>query len=358
MTYINKADLMAQARGRWAFILQELGIPRDTLKNRHQPCPFCGGRDRYRFDDKDGNGTFICNQCGAGDGMELARRWLATDFSGSLNAVAGVLGIKGAAAPARPQTRSKAPDRPPEPQADKLAAIAAKLEQAQPVSQTTALQSIARYLAARGINSRVLDGIRKDALLLHPCLTYYHPTPNSKGYTHMGSYPAMLACITNAQGETAGLHITYLQPDCSGKLVLHHDGDTLPAKKMQSRFSGSLKGAAVRLFPHNGTLCVCEGIETALAVRELTGLPVWACLSANGLQSFAIPPDITELAIYADNDRHKQNTGEQAARRLAGRAIMQGITVKILTPKTDGNDWLDELNRIKEQLGGETWKAK
>jgi autotransporter-associated beta strand protein len=30
-----------------------------TLSGRHVPCPFCGGRDRFRFDDKNGAGTWI-----------------------------------------------------------------------------------------------------------------------------------------------------------------------------------------------------------------------------------------------------------------------------------------------------------
>jgi hypothetical protein len=38
-------------------------------KNRHQACPVCGGSDRFRFDDKEGRGTWFCNQCGAGDGL-------------------------------------------------------------------------------------------------------------------------------------------------------------------------------------------------------------------------------------------------------------------------------------------------
>ena len=40
-------------------------------QNRHQACPVCGGSDRFRFDDKEGRGTWFCNQCGAGDGLKL-----------------------------------------------------------------------------------------------------------------------------------------------------------------------------------------------------------------------------------------------------------------------------------------------
>ena len=33
----------------------------------------CGGKDRFRLDDKEGRGTWFCNQCGNGDGLDLVR---------------------------------------------------------------------------------------------------------------------------------------------------------------------------------------------------------------------------------------------------------------------------------------------
>ncbi len=32
------------------------------------------GKTRFRFDDKEGRGTWICNHCGAGDGADLAMK--------------------------------------------------------------------------------------------------------------------------------------------------------------------------------------------------------------------------------------------------------------------------------------------
>ncbi|NYY79755.1 hypothetical protein DMH17_06695 [Raoultella planticola] len=37
----------------------------------------CGGADRFRFDDKEGRGTWFCNQCGAGDGLKLVEKVFA-----------------------------------------------------------------------------------------------------------------------------------------------------------------------------------------------------------------------------------------------------------------------------------------
>ena len=79
-------DSLTAAQGRWREILRDLaGLQPEQLSNRHQPCPACGGRDRYRFDDRDGNGSWFCNQCGGkdhlgggGSGLDLlmrVRRW-------------------------------------------------------------------------------------------------------------------------------------------------------------------------------------------------------------------------------------------------------------------------------------------
>ena len=35
--------LRERARGRWVSILSALGVPLKSLRNRHGPCPVCGG---------------------------------------------------------------------------------------------------------------------------------------------------------------------------------------------------------------------------------------------------------------------------------------------------------------------------
>lgn len=84
-------ELRERARHHWQGILGNLGIS-GSLKNKHQPCPVCGGKDRFRFDDKDGYGTFICNQCGAGDGFRLIMNLLQCDFKHAASIVESYLG--------------------------------------------------------------------------------------------------------------------------------------------------------------------------------------------------------------------------------------------------------------------------
>src|SRR5687767_8881671 len=82
------------ARGRWRSILPALGIAANYLSGRHGPCPICReGKDRWRFDDKEGGGTWFCSQCGAGDGVKLVmlvRGWDFPEAAREIEAVAGV----------------------------------------------------------------------------------------------------------------------------------------------------------------------------------------------------------------------------------------------------------------------------
>jgi putative DNA primase/helicase len=94
-------DAHEAACGRWASILPHVGVPADALTGKHGPCPGCGGRDRFRFDDKDGRGTFICGGGGnviAGDGFTLLAHVCGFTDLDALRAVADHLGLKGDAA--------------------------------------------------------------------------------------------------------------------------------------------------------------------------------------------------------------------------------------------------------------------
>ena len=55
-------------------MLPTMGVDARFLTGRHGPCPVCGGTDRFRWDDKDGTGSFFCSGCGPGDGFMLAER--------------------------------------------------------------------------------------------------------------------------------------------------------------------------------------------------------------------------------------------------------------------------------------------
>jgi putative DNA primase/helicase len=94
-------DINEAAKGQWPSILGALaGLTGKQLEDKHGPCPLCGGTDRYRFDDKDGNGSWFCNKCGgktqsggAGSGMDLLMRKNNWDFKRAASEVSRHLGI-------------------------------------------------------------------------------------------------------------------------------------------------------------------------------------------------------------------------------------------------------------------------
>ena len=89
------------AQGRWPDLLQHLaGLTADQLTDKHQPCPMCGGSDRYRFDDIDGTGSWFCNQCGGkdqsgggGSGMDLLLRMTGWPYAEACRRIEERLGI-------------------------------------------------------------------------------------------------------------------------------------------------------------------------------------------------------------------------------------------------------------------------
>jgi Zinc-binding domain of primase-helicase len=73
--YYKAEEVRAAANGKWADVLGWLGVNTALLENKHGPCPGCGGNDRFRWDDKGGEGTWLCSQGGggtiSGDGLAL-----------------------------------------------------------------------------------------------------------------------------------------------------------------------------------------------------------------------------------------------------------------------------------------------
>ena len=97
--------VMTIAEGHWPRLLIELaGLAPEQLQNRHQPCPACGGTDRYRWDRDDGPGGWYCNQCGGkehtgggGDGMDLLIRLTGWEFAEAARRIEAHLGLPASA---------------------------------------------------------------------------------------------------------------------------------------------------------------------------------------------------------------------------------------------------------------------
>lgn len=192
--------------------------------------------------------------------------------------------------------------------------IAFILSRCAPLAGTPA----ADYLKARG-----LAVPETPDLLFHPDLTCWD--------TRTG-YPAMVAVVRNAAGESDAIHRTWLAPDAPAK------ADVPTPRKML----GQVGGGTVRLAPigENGVLGLAEGIETALAVMTACPeLPVWAALSAGNMEQAALPPEATTVVLLADHDA--SGAGLAAARRAAERLCAEGRRVWLAAPPDAGDDFND-----------------
>jgi hypothetical protein len=82
-------------------------------------------------------------------------------------------------------------------------------------------------------------------------------------------------------------------------------------------------------------LSVCEGVETALAVRRWRGGPIWALGSAGAIERFPLIRRVKRLKIFADNDVNQ--VGQAAARALGERYSRAERQVVIRWPERQGD---------------------
>lgn len=166
------------------------------------------------------------------------------------------------------------------------------------------------YLRARGITAR-LDW---PALRYHPSV-YYRASEDSP----LECWPALLAAVTDIDGNIMGIQRTWLDPRRPDKAPLADPRRAL----------GHLLGNAVRFDKAADIFAAGEGVETMLALKSvLPTLPVVAGLSANHLAALDLPPALSRLYVARDNDA----AGLKAANRLHERGTAAGIEIRDLVP--------------------------
>lgn len=301
------------AKGKWRGILLEFGLPEKALQDRHGPCPMCGGADRFRWDNQDGRGTYICNSCGAGDGMKLAIEFTGQAFPDVARKIDEMLGnIKADGQPAKRQLSDE----------DRRRMLRETYGASQPVQPGD--------LVDRYMRSRDLDEVAYPASLrFAPALR------DGEG----GTRPAMLACVgVYGAAKFVSIHRTFLKPDGSGKAEM-----AAPRKMMPGELPD---GACVPLSEYTGgVLGIAEGIETAMAASAFFEMPVWSAINSAILKKWTPPEGCTDVVIFGDNDA--KHGGHAAAYHLAHRLSVKGVNVEVKMPEKPGTDWADEWSALK-----------
>ncbi|APQ24021.1 TPA: DNA primase [Klebsiella pneumoniae] len=310
-------EVTSAAAGRWPYVLAGLSIDVPDSSRRHAPCPACGGKDRFRFDDN-GRGSFICNQCGAGDGLDLIKKVNNCDTTEAAHLAADVLGIDYRAAESAPDAASQ-----------RQRQLAADRQQREQERQKQAAEDADQRRAtfARLYTGMRLRSIQGESEYLQ-----------SKGLTGF-KYPLMpdgsllLELVDESGAVTAAQTIT---PQGEKRLI-----------------KGSAKrGAyyAVNALERPQSVVIAEGLATALTCHLIrTDALTVAAIDAGNLLPVAevmrrkYPQ--AQIIIAADND-HQQggpesggtNTGKDAAEKAA-LSVAGWVSLPPTECKADWNDY-------------------
>ncbi|HBM2932186.1 primase-helicase zinc-binding domain-containing protein [Klebsiella pneumoniae] len=310
-------EVTSAAAGRWPYVLAGLSIDVPDSSRRHAPCPACGGKDRFRFDDN-GRGSFICNQCGAGDGLDLIKKVNKCDTTEAAQLAADVLGIDYRAAESAPDAASQ-----------RQRQLAADRQQREQERQKQAAEDADQRRAtfARLYTGMRLRSIQGESEYLQ-----------SKGLTGF-KYPLMpdgsllLELVDESGAVTAAQTIT---PQGEKRLI-----------------KGSAKrGAyyAVNALERPQSVVIAEGLATALTCHLIrTDALTVAAIDAGNLLPVAevmrrkYPQ--AQIIIAADND-HQQggpesggtNTGKDAAEKAA-LSVAGWVSLPPTECKADWNDY-------------------
>ncbi|MGA7586033.1 MAG: DUF927 domain-containing protein [Rouxiella badensis] len=292
-TFVN--DVRTKANGHWEGIFQRLDIPTNRSEGE---CPNCGGNTRYRFDDREGRGTYYCSHCGAGTGLDLVMKVNQCGARKAAELVADALALP---LPEPAPAREK-----PQPNisiTDKVAALVAKT-----------VPGECDYLTNKGL-----------------------PSP-SKALLSDGSLLLVLQAMDGAM---------------TGAQVIKSDG----SKRLIS--GTSKKGAfiPVRLQVPEAdhpveTVLIAEGYATALTVSLLAGGVVVSALDEGNLMPVANTcrerwPD-AKIIIAGDNDWHKPGERDEKGKlkqnigKISAEKAAKSVNGWVSLPPTDHKaDWDD-----------------
>lgn len=282
-------------------VLEYYNLPPVTGRNHYKgECPICGKRGKFRIDNKNNSGSWIC-VCGSGNIWKLLIESTGKDFKTLAGEIDQLFGNSYHHEPRQERVRHSPLDR---------------YSSAIPIHES----SVKDYLAARGIFE-----IPKRAV---KC-----------------SNGNMYAIAADEKGSPIYSHETFLTGSKKADVEI--------GKKMISISSNAefAQSVAIRMFEQQSTLGIAEGIETALSCRQIYKCAMWSTLNSPLMKKFRAPAGVCHLMIFADNDNN--GTGLAAAFECGNRNILHKNDVKKVTIRwpmhvEDFNDMLREGSQVCE----------
>ena len=256
-----------------------------------------------------------------GSALDLVMKVHGLDFKGALQWSASWLGLSDMPAAERKQRLEREQRR----QVEAVASEAEDLDKARRWALAKYIESRKRpfvgsaadtYLKSRGIDVRRLGRM--------PGVLGW--LPEQRHHESGARLPVMLAGIQNDDGETIGIHRTFLRPDGSAK------ADVAPQRKVWPR---GLAGGVIRLWRGENKVSIaeacksglaekwviCEGVEDGLSsVLADPGPRVVCAVSLTNLAHVRLAPCCWEVVVWQDNDWSKPQARRDFDKAIAALA--------------------------------------
>lgn len=299
------------AKGHWPVIFEHYGLPPVTGKNHFKgECPVCGSRGKYRSDDHEGTGTWIC-KCGSGDGMTLLVKTQGKPYGVLCREIDELLGndYQHRVVPMN-TTATSLGQR-----------VISKFSKLVGLRGTSA----ARYLFNRGITKLPTEAVR------------FCDKERYQGHVFQSLY----SLATDNKGELCYLHRTLLDGDKKAALG-KMEGNKLLRSLQEQTYLDHAQSVAVRMFPIASTIGIAEGIETALSAHQIYHVNTWATLNSGFMKKFRAPAGVKHLVIFADMDKNSA-TGHAAAFECAHANLLAKNDIEKVTIRWPDNGDFNDL---------------
>lgn len=276
---VDKA--LDQFHGQWSTVLGNYGCQLPSGR-KHGPCPVCGGKDRFRFDDKNGRGTWFCSQCEpqSGGGLLLLSRFINKTVMETAKELIGDDELK-TIAPKRVHI------------VDHDAVRAANIEQAKKgavLLMASAVSKAHKYLDDKGL---FMDGLVNGQPI----------------YSKDGVIPAggLLLVPVYKAGELVNVQ------------KITEDGVKRPL------FGGDMQGVHHIIDGATKNIAVVEGYATGVTVNKLTKFKTYVAFNTGNLEEAVRQVKIhypeSNLVVFGDHDEidpaHNRRPGEYYANKAA-----------------------------------------
>jgi len=285
---------LTDCQGRWRDILHGYGCQLPSGRN-HGPCPLCGGKDRFRFDDKDGRGTWFCNHCGSAGGLKLLSLYIGKSTLDTAKELVND-------APVMPVRRTFTPD-----------VRQKNTEQAKKGAATMLAAAIKRphpYMDKKGLGGDwLVNGERMAA---------------RDGFIEIGE---LLLVPAYKNGELINMQ------------KIKVDGEKRPIT------GGDMQGVYHPIEGKTNMIAIVEGYATGVTVNKLTGAMTYCAFQTGNLAAVAKyvreRHQNSKIVFFADHDEHG------AGQKYAEEASVPVNGIVALPPEM--GDWDDYRQKHGEE---------